>query len=432
MRRDSYHQFIWCLYDWAHSVWPVLIITFVFPNYFTQSVAETPLQGTLYWGYTLSISGIIIAVLAPISGVITDTFKNSTTWFRGFTLVNILSAFMLWFVLPDPAYVTLALTLVIIGSIAFELSSAIYNTYLTDICDGSDISRISGIGWGVGYIAGIICLVLCLITLVLPDTPMYGLIPTTNQANIRIIGPIVGLWYFIFAIPILRASSDNKISTQSIPTIQLIKMTYRQLCQSINLTKNTKYIYYYLLVRMIYTDGINTLFSFAGIYAASTFGMGFEDILYFGIACNISAGLGCFIASYVDSKIGERLTLLISLAALSIITSLLLMVNDYQTFWNLALISTLFVGPIQTSSRSLMAKISPESIKGELFGLYALSGRITAFLGPALLTMVTRVSQSQVTGMATIIIFFVIGFIGLLLVKIPSHLILQKSQTELA
>lgn len=423
IKKDRYHQFVWCLYDWAHTVWPVLIITFVFPNYFTQNVAATPLEGSVYWGHALTISGILTAILAPITGLIADTLHNTSFWFRTLTIINIICAFLLWYVLPDSSYVLYAISVIIIGSLAFELSTAFYNTYLTDIAEPDDISKISGVAWGVGYFAGIICLVICLMTLVLPKEPLFGLLSTQNAANIRAIGPIIGTWYLIFSIPMLCVSSPKKAkSCKSLSKIT--SMAYQQLIHSVQKSKSTSYIYYYLIVRMIYTDGINTLFAFAGIYAASTYNMGFEDIMYFAIACNLSAGLGCFLGGWSDSNFGEQRTLQFSLTSISILTTALLLVNNIVHFWILALIATLFVGPIQSSSRSLMAKICPEESKGEFFGLYALSGRITSFLGPMLLTYLTQVSQSQAVGMSAIVFFFAIGTIGMFILRIPRHLVL--------
>ena len=419
-------QAIWCLYDWAHSVWPVIIITFVFPNYFTQQVAESPLQGSIYWGHALTISGILTALIAPLTGVIADTLKNSTLWFRAFTLINILCAYLTWFVMPDSSYVLFSISIIVLGTLMFELSSAFYNSYLTDIAEPKDISRISGIGWGLGYTAGIVCLGLCLTILVLPDKPLFGLLSTDQAQNVRATGIIVGTWYLLFAIPLLRVSfTSHNTSNVSFKTV--IQMSYKQCISAFEKSKNTPYIYYYLIIRMIYTDGINTLFAFAGIYAASRFNMGFEDIMYFGIACNISAGIGCFISSWSDSIIGEQRTLQISLVCLSAVTSLLLLVDELHIFWVLALTATLFVGPLQSSSRSLMAKICPEESKGEYFGLYALSGRVTSFLGPMLLTYATQAFSSQTIGMATIILFLVIGAIGMIFLRIPQHLIMPTT-----
>ena len=425
MKPTKYYQFIWCLYDWAHTVWPVLIITFVFPNYFVNNVAPTPTAGNIAWANTMTISGIFIALLAPIIGVISDTLRNSTLWFRLFTLLNIACASCLWYVKPGSDFMLLAMTLTILGTIGFEVSSALYNGYLTSVTTPKDLSQISGIGWGLGYFSGILCLAFCLFTLVLPDVPMFGLLTKDAFTHIRAIGPIVGIWYLVFALPMLL-QSEPKGQQETHSLLQIIKMSYHKFIQSIINTKKQPYIYYFLIYRMVYTDGINTLFIFAGIYAAKTFGMGFNEIIPFAIACNLSAGIGCFLASVSDSKFGERFTINISLVCLLALLTCLLLINSILYFWIFALLATLFVGPLQTSSRSLMAKICPPESKGEFFGLYALSGRITSFLGPMLLGIVTQATGSDVLGMSTILLFLLVGLVGMIQINIPEHLILQN------
>lgn len=412
------------MFDWARTVWPVMIVTFVFPYYFANHVATTPEQGSLYWADTMVYSGILIGIMAPVIGGISDTMKNSTPWFRLFSIINILCAYGLWFVLPSPEYVPLGMALVVLGTIGLEISGTFYNSYLSLVTKPSELSRISGLAWGLGYIAGIFCLVLCLGLLVLPKEPLFGYLSNEDFTNIRIIGPIVGTWYLLFGGPMLMLKDASANTRTSIPLFQLIKATYRKFIDSIKKTKETPYIFYFLIYRMIYTDGINTLFLFAGLYASSTFGMGFDEIMIFGIACNLSAGLGCLLASYTDSAYGEHKTICMSIILLAISIVVLLSVTTLFYFWIFALIATLFVGPLQTSSRSLMAKICPEESKGEFFGLYALSGRITSFLGPAAYRFVTQSTESPAAGMSTILIFLAVGLIGMLYLRIPQAILL--------
>ena len=425
IRPTKYNQYVWCLFDWARTVWPVLIITFVFPNYFSKQVAETALQGDVYWANIMVISGILTAVLAPFIGLIADTIGKTMLWLRLFTLINVACAFGLWFVEPNPSFITLAMTLVIIGTIGFEISGAFYNSILMQVTKPAQLSRLSGIAWGLGYISGICCLILCLTILVLPDEPLFGYITKDLAQHIRIIGPVVGGYYLLFASPLMLLS-DNDTPNDSPPLYMIAKSAYQKLIQSIYKAKKQPYIFWFLVYRMIYTDGINTLFGFAGLYAGTAFGMDLYEIMYFGVACNLTAGLGCFIASYSDSIIGEQKTILISLFALTLFLLILLMVDSIFFFWVYALIATVFIGPLQTSSRSLMAKITPEESKGEFFGLYALSGRVTSFIGPFLYGSATKLTGSETIGMSTITIFLVIGFIGMSRLVIPVHIILPK------
>ena len=165
---------------------------------------------------------------------------------------------------------------------------------------------------------------------------------------------------------------------------------------------------------MIFIDGLATLFAFGGVYAAGTFDMNEMDVLKFGIVLNISAGLGALGFAFVDDRIGGKRTILISLAGLMVATVLMLSVREVTWFWWLGVVLGLFVGPVQAASRSYLARVAPEHLRNESFGLFAFSGKATAFLGPLLVGWVTFASGSQRIGIGTILLFFVTGFLLML------------------
>jgi UMF1 family MFS transporter len=172
---------------------------------------------------------------------------------------------------------------------------------------------------------------------------------------------------------------------------------------------------------MIYTDGLNTLFAFGGIYAAGTFGMDITEVMLFGIALNVTAGLGAFAFGWVDDLIGPKRTIAVALVMLALTGAALLSVESKSAFWALGLVLGAFFGPAQAGSRSFMARLAPPDMRTEMFGLYSLSGKATAFAGPALLAWVAIATDSQRLGMATIIIFLVGGLALLLTVREPQR-----------
>jgi UMF1 family MFS transporter len=174
----------------------------------------------------------------------------------------------------------------------------------------------------------------------------------------------------------------------------------------------------FLVAQMIYTDGLNTLFAFGGIYAAGTFRMPLDEVLMFGIALNVSAGLGSAAFAWVDDRIGSKTTIAVALTAVILLGGALLLVETKAAFWVLGVALGAFFGPIQAASRSLMAHLAPETMRTEMFGLYALTGKATAFLGPLLLGWATLAFDSQRAGMATVLAFFVVGL--WLLLKVPA------------
>jgi UMF1 family MFS transporter len=176
---------------------------------------------------------------------------------------------------------------------------------------------------------------------------------------------------------------------------------------------------HFLLARMLYIDGLNTLFAFGGIYAAGTFGLELADVIMFGILLNVTGGIGAFAFAWLDDRAGSKLVILIALIGLMICGLAAVLTTSVTVFWIVGGLLGLFVGPTQAASRTLMTRLAPVEQQTEMFGLYALSGKVTAFLGPLVLSLVTDWADSQRAGMATILIFFIAGFILLARLKVP-------------
>ena len=168
------------------------------------------------------------------------------------------------------------------------------------------------------------------------------------------------------------------------------------------------------------------LFAFGAIYAAGAFGMGFEEILLFGIALNVTGGIGAFAGGWIEERLGARTTILAALLALMAIGGGMLLVESKPAFWSLGVLLGLFFGPAQAASRSLMAQLAPPEEVTAYFGLFALSGRATGFIGPAALAVVTDVTNSQRAGMAVVILLLAVG--AAILASAPQHDRAQKAR----
>lgn len=398
----------WCLYDWANSAYPTVIMTFVFAAYFTEGVATDTAAGTAAWGYAVSLSAIAIAILGPVFGAIADNVGRRKPWLLVMTLTCAAAAAALWTVEPDPSFVLTALVLVAVGNAAFETGMVFYNAMLADIAPAGMVGRLSGWGWGLGYLGGLSCLALVLVGFVQTETPWFGLDKDAAE-HVRAVGPVVAVWVLVFGAALFVLTPD-KPST-GIRIAEAVDLGMRQLVDTFRRLGRFREIVRFLIARMIYTDGLNTLFAFGGIYAAGTFGFGFEDLILFGIAINVTAGLGAFGFAWLDDRAGPKRVIVISLIALSGLSVAILLVESVTLFWVLGLALGIFVGPAQSASRSMMARIAPADMRTEMFGLYALSGKATAFVGPAALAWVTAATDSQRFGMATIVVFLVVGLV---------------------
>ncbi len=401
----------WCLYDWANSAFPTVVITFVFAAYFTKAVAVDEVTGTAQWGWAMSLSALAVGLLSPILGAVADQSGRRKPWLFTFTVLTIIASALLWLIKPEVSFVMLALVLAGFGNFAFEMGMVFYNAMLADIAPRKMIGRLSGWGWGLGYVGGLICLALTLVGFVQTETPWFGLNKDMAE-HLRATPVLVAVWFAFFAIPLFIFTPDQP--SRRVGLKAAIKGGIGTLILSLKKINSYGQIARYLIARMIYTDGINTLFAFGGIYAAGTFGMPFSELIMFGIAINLTAGIGAVGFAWIDDKIGPKKVILVALIALTVLGGILLIIEDKMLFWVFGVPLGLFVGPAQSASRSLMAHIAPAELRTEMFGLYAFSGKATAFLGPALLAIATDMFQSQRAGMATILVFFVIGGILLL------------------
>ena len=398
----------WCLYDWANSSFPAVILTFVFAAYFTRGVALNPVQGTGLWGSAITLSAIAIAIFSPVLGAIADRNGPRKPWLGVFTVMCVAATAALWFVRPHPDSIMFALVLLALGNFAFEIAIVFYNAMLPEICPEDRLGRLSGWGWGLGYAGGLVCLVIVLFGFVQAEVPPFGL-ERASAEHVRISGPIAALWYAIFALPLFVILPD-RVGTGA-GAIGAVREGLRQLAGTVRALKGRGNIVRFLIGRMIYTDGLNTLFAFGGVYAAGTWGMEVEEVILFGIALNLTAGLGAAAFAWIDDWIGSKRTILISLVGLTVLGAGILIVTDKTWFWILGAAIGIFFGPAQAASRSLMARMAPSDMRAEMFGLYALSGKATAFLGPAILGWVTVMADSQRVGMATVLVFFLVGFV---------------------
>lgn len=404
----------WCLYDWANSAFPAVITTFVFATYFTQAVAPDPVTGTTLWGHALAVAGFAIAALSPILGSIADYTGRQKLWLGLFTAITAITIAALWFVRPAPDSIPFALVGIAVATIGFEIATVFYNALLPSVAPPAYIGRVSGWAWGLGYVGGIVCLALILVFFVQADRPLFGL-DKGEAEHVRFAGPFSALWYALFIVPLFLFVREPKV--ERLPLAAAARKGVADLLHTLATLKEHKPTAWFLIANMIYTDGLTTLFAFGGVYAAGTFGMPLDEVIVFGIALNVTAGIGAFGFAWVDDWIGARRTVAIGLAALIVVGAGLLLIDSKTWFWALGLVLGAFFGPVQAASRSLAARMAPPEHRTQMFGLFALSGRITAFLGPAVLAWATHLAGSQRVGMATILVFLFAGL--MLLLKVP-------------
>jgi len=412
MNKDQKTILGWCFYDFANSAFTTIVVTFIYSAYFAKGIMNNEAMGQVYWGNTITICAIVISILSPIMGAVADQGGYRKTFLIFWTWVCIIFSILLFF--PQKGDIYSALILFSIANIAFEMGCVFCNAYVPDISTKENAGKISGYGYAFGYLGGLLALVFGLITIVLPEQPMFG-ISTNNGEDYRSMNILVAIWLFIFTIPTFiwidrdKRNKNNK---------KLINNSLKQLVRTFKDIKKLKNIIRFLIARLFYNDALITIFSFGGIIASTIYGFELQKMLVFGITLGMAAGLGALLMGYIDDYIGPKFTIQLSNIILAISTILVVFVNNEIIFWIAGAMVGFSSGPNQSSSRSLMASLTPKDKQNEFFGFFAFSGKITAFLGPFLLAQVTYVSinyfqleneLAQRLGISVVLFLIIIG-----------------------
>ena len=239
---------------------------------------------------------------------------------------------------------------------------------LPGLAPASHIGRLSGWSWGLGYIGGLACLVLLLFVFVQPQVAPFGLDKSAAE-HIRIAGPIVAAWALVFSLPLFFLTADTPGA--GLPMGRAVGAGLRTLGNTLANVRKHANIARFLIARIFYVDGLNTIFAVGAIYAATVFGMGTAEVLIFGIIVNVTAGLGAFAFAWLDDRLGAKSTVLLGVAGVTVCGIPMLFVDDKTWFYVLGGIMGLFFGPAQAASRSLMSHLAPRGQEAEMFGLYA-------------------------------------------------------------
>ncbi len=412
----------WCFYDFGNSAFTTLVVTFIYSTYFTKSIAENEIDGTFLWSNGIAISAIIVALFSPLLGAIADKAGYRKQLLVITTLSSILATTLLFF--PHEGQVLFSLALFVVANVNFELGSVFYNSYLPEIANKEKIGRISGYGWGLGYCGGLICMLIAMLVFISPNDPWFGFSKDTGS-NIRATNLLVGIWFLLFSLPAIFFLDDNRVFERKI-FFSLLSTSIEELKTTFNEIRNYKNTVRFLIARLIYNDGLITIFAFGAVYAAGTFDFTFNEIMIFGIILNVAAGLGALTMGHLDDILGGKRTIQISLIGLMFATTLAVFTESKSLFWLSGIIIGLFAGPNQSASRSFMGRLTPKGKINEFYGFFAFSGKFTSFLGPLILGLLTKYFSSQRMGVSVVFFFFFIGLILMSRVKEPKRLVDSK------
>jgi UMF1 family MFS transporter len=429
------------LYEWARNPFVLLITLYIYAPYFARDLVGDPERGQILWAEIVGYGGLALAVLAPFLGAIADAGGRRKPWVFFYTLVMIATELALW--LPQPGGIGMSLFLagamVVIANVAYDFSAVFHGAMLPSLVPPNRIGRLSGLGYAMGNVAGLILLVFALAFIYLPDQPMFGLDKAAHEHE-RIVGPMCAVWLVVFSLPFFLFTPDRP--SARLPWGTAIRQGLSSVITTIRSLRHYRNVGVYLVARAIYNDGTVALLAFGGVYASGVFGWDTSELAIFGILLSIFAAIGAYFGGRLADRIGAKPTILASLAGtiVSAAASLgfapdrmffVVPMTPGEAVWESQMFSTLpelvylvvvmviavFIVGTWANSRAMLARIAPEERMAEFFGLYALSGTATAFLAPWAVKWVTEYTQSQQWGMAAILGFLVVGFVGMLFVR---------------
>ncbi|MHC8609258.1 MFS transporter [Paenarthrobacter ureafaciens] len=427
----------WAAWDWGSAAFNAVMTTFVFTVYLTSNAFGGEDTASAALGAALAVAGLAIALLAPVTGQRSDAGGRRKLWLGVNTAATAVLTALCFFVFPEPGFLLLGVSLIALGNVFFEFAGVNYNAMLAQISTPKNIGKVSGFGWGMGYLGGIVALLLVLQLFVQPSFEWFGS-STEDSLNIRLVAVFSALWFFVFALPVLLTVPEVRIrkDTAALGFFASYRLLLRRIAA---IYRTSPHTIFFLLSSAIFRDGLAAVFTFGGVIAAGTFGFELKDVIFFAIFGNVVAAAGAIVGGFLDDRIGPKAVIVLSLIGLLIAGTVILVLGNgdydffgYQwagstTFWVFGLLLCLFVGPAQSSSRAYLARLAPEGESGELFGLYATTGRAVSFLAPSLFTLCITIAApfveeggAQRWGILGIMVVLLAGLLVILPVRPPN------------
>jgi UMF1 family MFS transporter len=432
--------FGWMMFDWATQPFHTLIITFVFAPYFVSHVAENAVKGQEIWGYATGFGGLAIAIMAPVLGAIADSTGPRKPWILVFSVLGVVGCWMLWYAAPGSGSIGLVVLALIIGLFGMEFAAVFNNAMMPDLVPRSRLGRLSGSAWALGYVGGIVSLIIVLGFLaaspstgktLLGFSPLFGLDAATHQGD-RASGPLTAMWYVVFVLPMFLFTPD---APRRVAAKGAVVQGLSQLRETLRALPGQKSYFSYLLSSMLYRDALNALYAFGGIYAAGVLGWPTIKIGIFGILAASTGVVGAWAGGQIDDRFGPKTVVTTGIILLTICCILVVSTSPTEvlfmsvgsaaepsglpdlTFYIAGCIIGAAGGALQAASRTLLVDQVPADKVTEAFGLYALSGKATTFIGPLLIAQATGMFDNQRLGVSPVILLFALGLLLLPLVK---------------
>lgn len=418
--QNKFKIFVWSLFDFANTSYSIVVVTFIFAVYFKKVVASNQPIGDFYWSIGTSVSMVFTAILSPILGAIADHSAGKKRFLLFFTLLCISSTALLYFV--GEGDILFALLLFIFANIGFEAGLVFYDAFLPELTQPKNYGRVSGYGFAMGYLGSLASLAIAY--------------PFIQHEMIKETFPISALFFFVFAIPLFIFLKDNR--KEVVLEKSYITIGFKRVVHTIKNLHHYKNLALFLLAFLFYIEGVNTVIFFSGNFASTTLNFSMMELIVFFLIVQTTAILGSLTFGILSDAIGQKKSIQITLFIWVLTIVFAYFISDKDTalmnklsvftdgdttqmqviaFYIVGLFAGSVLGATQSTSRSLMSKLTPPEKKTEFFGFYSFFGKSSAIIGPLVFGLVSYVTLSQRIAILTIGLFFIVGLFILSFVK---------------
>ncbi|TET55319.1 MAG: MFS transporter [Anaerolineales bacterium] len=397
----------WSMYDWANSAFATTIMAAMFPPFYRAMVTAaggSESDATAFWAYTTSLALLLIALLAPVLGAISDHTGGKKKFLAFFASLGVVAT-ALFVLLGDDTYV-LGSILFIVGNVGFAGANLFYESLLPHIAKKDDIDQVSTRGYALGYVGGGILLVI--------NVALYMLMESTGLA-LRISFASVAVWWAVFSISLFRHVPEPPVVRSGEGGRSAVLAGFSRLGKTLRQIRQYRQLLLFLVAFWIYNDGIGTIIKMATAYG-DEIGIGLTDMT---IALVITQFVGipfAFAFGRLARRIGTKRSILLGLVLYMMISIAGYFMKTATEFYILAFAVGMVQGGTQALSRSLYGRMVPKAQSAQFFGFFSTSAKFAGIVGPLLFGVVSQLAGESRLSILSLIVFFVVG--GLLLTRV--------------
>lgn len=417
----------WALWDCGSTGLNAIVATFVFSVYLTGTVGVGVGGDTSpasWLGRALTVSGLAVALLAPLTGVVVQVPRRRRVALTALTALAVMFTASMVFIRADPRYLAPGLALLALTAACGDLASVPYNAMLRQLSTPQTAGRISGLGWAAGYTGSVLLLLLIYTGFIMGDGPTRGLlhVSVADGWNVRAAMLMAACWLAVLALPLLWTAHTLAGGADGSVAAPGVFGAYRQLWSDLREEwQRDRNFVYYLVVSAVFRDGLAGIFAFGAVLGVSVYGLSPGSVLIFGIVASTCAAIGAVLGGRLDDRVGAKPVIVVSLSALLLVGVALLVLSGPVAFWFCGLGLALLVGPTQSAARTLLLRMTGEGKEGIAFGLYTMTGRAVAFVAPWLFFVFVDIFHADRAGLAGVLLVVAAGLVGMLLVRVDGR-----------